>query len=96
MTVVKKLGGGNYTCEDCGETHYGSTIHTCSPQIRDGRTAINCVAKFYCTDREDMNCKYYEEGEKYQCKNNYGEFCQSGRANIEAMRIAQNQRIFIK
>lgn len=91
-----RLGGGQYTCKECGQTHFGSTIHTCSSQILDPRTALNCVAKFTCTDREDMNCRYYEEGDKYVCKNNYGEYCQSGRANMEAMKRAQEQRIFIK
>ena len=56
---------------------------------------INCEAKFYCTDREDESCRYYEEGEKYQCKNNYGEFCKSGIANIEAMKTAQAQRVLV-
>ena len=75
------------------------TSHCISCKVElvvEHRTALNCKAKFYCIDREDMNCKYYEEGEKYQCKHSYGEFCQSGRANLEAMKIAQQQRILIK
>lgn len=90
-----RLGGGQYTCKECGQTHFGSTVHTCSPKVIDTRTSINCVAKFLCTDREDENCKYYEAGDKYQCKHNYGEYCQSGRANTEALKRAQEQRVFI-
>jgi len=47
----------------------------------------NCKAKFICTDIEDMNCEFYIEGEKYQCKNSFGDFCQSGKANMKAMEV---------
>lgn len=37
MTEEIKLGGGHYTCNKCGETHYGSTLHFCKDTQRKHR-----------------------------------------------------------
>ena len=56
----------------------------------------NCIAKFVCIDREDMNCEFYIKGEKYRCKNSFGDYCTSGRANVNAVDVAKEQRVIIK
>ena len=46
---------------------------------------MNCKAEFTCIDREDETCEYYVEGEKYRCKNSYGDSCNSERAITKAV-----------
>ena len=45
-----KYGGGHYTCEKCGQVHYGSTIHYCGenmPYIPEDRDkVITTISKF--------------------------------------------------
>lgn len=53
------LGGGSYTCDKCGSTHHGSTIHACNRSyeyIDNGTKALmNVLKKFeYMTATEYM------------------------------------------